>query len=171
MLPDEDEESILTKFSFESCSDISHFCLEVLDDDSQQLKDSYSFEQKEQLEDFKEKSPEEEKLEHYLTECKKHELIPVGLVKNALLGESVLDLKVLSNLYFSQIFEVFLFFISKEYCVRSLHMHVILAKLPTTNLTYVNLTNNKFNKFACTSLSDFMQQCTTLKHLNLKRCR
>ena len=98
MFSDEDSESILTTISIESCSNVSHFCLDFLDDDPPELKDPFLFELKDELESFEDTiSPEEEKLEHYLTECRRFELVPVGCVKKALLGDDVLDLKV----YFS----------------------------------------------------------------------
>lgn len=50
-------------------------------------------------------------------------------------------------------------------------MFEVFAKFPVTTISFLDLTNNKFNQFACKSLANFMQISTTLKTLILRRCK
>lgn len=58
--------------------------------------------------------------------------------------------------------------------MKTLHcqlMFEVFAKFPVTTISFLDLTNNNFNQFACKSLANFMQISTTLKTLILRRCK
>ena len=102
-MDESDTESILTTLSFKSCSEFSEFCLDYFDDEERELADSFFFQLKDEVIFSEEKiNHEKEKLEYYLTECKRYELAPVSAVKRVLLGGiDDLDLKVFLLLIFS----------------------------------------------------------------------
>ena len=62
----------------------------------------------------------------------------------------------------------------KEYGIKTLHcqlMFEVFAKFPVTAISFLDLSNNKFNQFACKSLANLMQISTTLKTLILRCCK
>jgi hypothetical protein len=132
------------------------YCQELyVDRNSDDEIDTYPFQFVDKQEQKIERTAETIKVEIYERECQRYRIGTINLVKDGILG-NIIDVDL------------------KNYGVRSLHLQMIFKILetsPTSRIRTLDLTNNEFSKFACSTLNDLMESSIHLNTLILKGCK